>query len=129
MNLSTGKSRNSKVKSARVVQVFPFFPVRILLLGLLELFYSAFLLDNKITCAEKKLITLDRRGGYAPKTGNSQIDFDLWFRLPAGFHFWPVNCHLTNSTFPDCFWFSSGLKILLMSFGWVKIQNRLNFGG
>jgi len=124
MNLKPTKLRNSNQFYPSSSNYFLSFVGEVLRFVLSRVFFFQLFLPGtkRIACAEKRLIPLDRRGGHAPKTGNSQIDFDLWFRLPAGFHFWLANCHLTTLNLSSLVcWFSSGLKILNTVF-WLGLD-------
>lgn len=87
---------------------------------------SVFSPNTKSNLSRKRLITLDRRGGYAPKTGIAYETVDTG-SAPWGFHFWPLNRHLTISTFQILFLVSLGQAVFnYCLLAGSKIQMRLN---
>ena len=82
-----------------------------------RVFYSAFLPEQtKITCAEKRLNTLGRRGGYAPKTGNDLRDSISVFGSAQAFTFGLEISHLTTFNLSGLCRFSFGAKRLTTVF-------------
>lgn len=132
MNLTARKAKKfTNQVSPSSSGYFLSFPGEVLAAcSVLGFFIQRFLPHHKDrTCAEKRLISARPAEVIRTQNRYSLRDLDLRFRPRSGFHFWPENSHLTNSTFPESLWFYSGFKIVFnyRSFGWVLIQLRLNY--